>query len=507
MVGSILDFLRIVVAIGVALVACVVGLPAGTAAPASLRLHVPLPARAHQTFALYTVRVRGRAPNLPIRPLTRVPASMRAAVAVSPATFKGHVTTFTVAVAIEDLRGAARTLTAARAVRTLDLEAGDKTFPALSDRGVTGTCPQSGFAALVKQARTGFRLGAGKAPWRRVALDAVTRAARSCSTDPLLQSQTFTGFSAVDVTVAKLNGDGIPDLVVLERPHALRGYAGTNNGTFKPSFTLQLDAVAPTSVTALTGSSGRSDFYVTDSSGPVLFVDNQGATFRTSRLGFSAIDAEAGSFDAIGTMNDAAFVDGRTSSFFVVLDDGASPIAVAADTTLSHVTAGDFNDDGRYDLAGAGPAGVSIATGDGSGSFSPRGLAVQQADLTTSLEAGPLGANPDLVVGTTSGVLVVDFSSDLSYFGVPLHAGTAPAGVALADVTGDARLDLLALNQDAGALNVWVATPAAYRSPVSIAALGKPSAMAVGRFNADTRADVAVATDKGFVVLLGRRAG
>ena len=132
---------------------------------------------------------------------------------------------------------------------------------------------------------------------------------------------------------------------------------------------------------------------------------------------------------------------------------------------------------------------------------------MQQADLTTSLEAGPLGANPDLVVGTTSGVLVVDFSSDLSYFGIPLQAGTAPAGVALADVTGDARLDLLALNQDAGALNVWVATPAAYRSPVSIAALGKPSAMAVGRFNADTRADVAVATDKGFVVLLGRRAG
>ena len=110
-------------------------------------------------------------------------------------------------------------------------------------------------------------------------------------------------------------------------------------------------------------------------------------------------------------------------------------------------------------------------------------------------------------MGTTSGVLVVDFSFDLSYSGTPLQAGTAPVGVALADVTGDGRIDVIALDQNAAAINTWIATKSAYRTPVSIAADGRPAAAAVGRFNSDTRADVAVATNKGLTVLLGRKSG
>jgi hypothetical protein len=468
---------------------------------------VPLPARAHQSFGLFTVRLRGRAAQLPVRGLNAVPATMRAAVAISPATTSGRITTFTVLVAIDDLR-AARTLTSEAAPRTLDLEVGSMTHPALSQRGVIATCPQSRFAVLVKQARTGFALGTGKGQWRRIALDAVAHATRWCSTDPLVQSQTFVGFESVDVTTARLNADATPDLVVLQRPHALRGYIGTNNGTFRPSFTLELPAVtSPTSVVAVAEPSGRSDFYVTDSSGPVQFVDDQGGVFRVSSMPFSAIDGAAGSFDGVGGSNDVAFVDGRTSSFSVVLDEGAVATTVAADTVPSHVATGDFNGDGDVDLAGAGPAGVAIATGDGSGSFNPRGLPVQQPNLSTAIAAAPAGAIPDLIVGTTAGALVVDFSSDLSYSATSLQAGTAPAAVALADVAGDARLDALALDRPAAAVNVWVATPNAYRAPVAIAAQGRPTAFAFGRFNADTRTDVAVATEKGLTILLGRRVG
>src|SRR5207245_8065 len=382
--------------------------PASPAA-ATLRLQLQLPKRAHQTFGLFTGRVRGRAARLPIRPLATMPSSRRAGVAISGGVVQGRVTTFTVAVAIDDLRAAARSLTATDAARTLDLEVGDKTFPAFSGRGVTGTCPQSGFPLAVKAAPTGLRVGSGGSTWRRIALQAIENSYRWCTTDPLLRSQTFTGFSATGVT------------------------------------------------------------------GPRL--------------------------------NDAVFVDGHESSFFVVLDESAVPFAVPADTIPLHVTAGDFNDDGKYDIAGAGPAGVSIATGDGSGFFTPRGLAVQQPNLSTTLEAAPVGLNPDLVVGTTSGVLVVDFSSDLSYSGTPLQAGTAPVGVALADVTGDGRVDVIALDQNAAAINTWIATKSAYRSPVSIALAGRPAAAAVGRFNGDTRADVAVATNKGLMILLGRRSG
>jgi hypothetical protein len=171
------------------------------------------------------------------------------------------------------------------------------------------------------------------------------------------------------------------------------------------------------------------------------------------------------------------------------------------------VTAGDFNDDGKYDLAGAGPAGVAIATGDGTGSFTQRGLAVQQPNLSTALRAAPVGANPDLVIATSTGALVVDFKPDLSYSATPLQAGAAPVGVAPADVTGDGRLDVIALNQNAADMNVWVATASGYRTPVGIGVGGRPLSLAIGRFNGDTRADVAVATDKGLTILVGRRPG
>jgi hypothetical protein len=497
---------RRILALAVALAASAVFLAKGPAATSTLQLHVPLPARAHQSFGVFTVRVRGRAARLPIRPLGKLPKSIRAAAGISPATIKGRVTTFTVVVAIDDVRTAARALSASGAKRELGLEVGSKSFPVFSERGVTGTCPPPGFAAMVKEARAGLRIGTRTTAWRRIALNAVDNSRRWCSTDPLLESQTFTGFSAVGVAAARLNDDAFADLVVLERPHGLLGFYGKGDGTFRPALTIALPAaVSPTAVVAVPGASGRSDLYVTDSGGPVQFVD--GRTFRPSSLGFSATDGAAGNFDGIGGLNDVAFVDGHSSSFSVVLDEGAFPSTIPADTILSHVTAGDFNDDGKYDLAGAGPAGVAIATGDATGSFTQRGLAVQQPNLSTALRAAPLGANPDLVVATSTGVIVVDFKPDVSYSATPLQSGTAPVGVAPADVTGDGRLDVIALNQNAADMNVWVATASGYRTPVGIGVGGRPLSLAVGRFNGDTRADVAVATDKGLTILVGRRPG
>ena len=112
--------------------------------------------------------------------------------------------------------------------------------------------------------------------------------------------------------------------------------------------------------------------------------------------------------------------------------------------------------------------------------------------------------SPDLVVASSTGVLVVDFRPDVSYSATPLLAGVAPVGVALADVTGDGRLDVLALNQKAAAMNVWIATATAYRTALAITLAGRPLSAAVGSFNGDARADVAVATEKGLTILVGR---
>src|SRR6266568_2541653 len=103
---------RRILAIGAVLVASAAFLSSGPAATSTLQLRVPLPTRAHQSFGVFTVRVRGRAAGLPVHVLTKVPKSMRGAVAISPAVFKGRITTFRVAVAIDDVRAAARVSTA-----------------------------------------------------------------------------------------------------------------------------------------------------------------------------------------------------------------------------------------------------------------------------------------------------------------------------------------------------------------------------------------------------------
>jgi hypothetical protein len=158
------------------------------------------------------VRVRGRAARLPVRALRKIPSTMRAALLISRPAVKGRVTTFTAAVAIDDLRAAARTLSAVGAAPALDLEIGDKTFPALSTRGATGPCPPPRFVTAVNAAVAGLRIGTGASTWRQVGSNAVENSKRWCAADPLLRSQSHDGFTCssrlAGLTCRNLSGHG-----------------------------------------------------------------------------------------------------------------------------------------------------------------------------------------------------------------------------------------------------------------------------------------------------------
>jgi hypothetical protein len=183
------------------------------------------------------------------------------------------------------------------------------------------------------------------------------------------------------------------------------------------------------------------------------------------------------------------------------------------------MVAGDFNNDGRLDLATAsnGPNNdVSVVLGLGDGTFGP-------------VTHFPVGIGPvDIVAGDFDGDGRIDLatsnngSNDLSVLlgngdgtfrtQVRYAAGGFPDGLSAADLNGDGRLDLVTSNQLGAHSQVSVLLgngDGTFGAATTFAVGFTPRYMAVGDFNDDGRPDLAVAnSDSSDVsVLLGKGDG
>ncbi len=116
------------------------------------------------------------------------------------------------------------------------------------------------------------------------------------------------------------------------------------------------------------------------------------------------------------------------------------------------VAAGDFNGDGKWDLAAASNTGLFILIGNGNGSFQPA-TRIASVGETSSLAIGDLNADnrPDIVAAQRG------FSAPVNHVLVFLgngngtfqnatqfNVGSNPVSVQLADLNGDNRLDIVA---------------------------------------------------------------
>jgi uncharacterized repeat protein (TIGR01451 family) len=169
-----------------------------------------------------------------------------------------------------------------------------------------------------------------------------------------------------------------------------------------------------------------------------------------------AFFAEAGDFNADNKLDLVVSSRANGGTLFVILGNGAGgfgpPAAVAAGPFPGGVVVGDFNGDGRPDLAvtSASPTvpattTITILLGTGSGGFGAPMPVALPADVEGPL-VGDLNGDtlPDLV--TTSGdSVLVSLNIGGGTFGPPAAqtVGVAPRILALADFTGDARLDLV----------------------------------------------------------------
>ncbi len=207
--------------------------------------------------------------------------------------------------------------------------------------------------------------------------------------------------------------------------------------------------------------------------------------------------AVANSFNGTGGNSVSILLGTGTGTFGAATNFavGLGPISVAV---------GDFNADGRPDLAVANSnsGNVSILLGNANGTFA---AAVNYAAGVNpiSVAVGDFNGDgkPDLAVANfTSNNVSILLGTGTGAFGVRANfaVGTGPLSVAVGDFNGDGRPDLAVANNSSGNVSILLGTGTGAFAAATNFAVGFGSfSVAVGDFNGDGRPDLAVVTEGG----------
>ncbi len=282
--------------------------------------------------------------------------------------------------------------------------------------------------------------------------------------------------SPVAMVVGDFNGDGKQDLaVVQENTSSVAVFLGNGNGTFAAGVSYSVD-LEPVSITAADFNGDGIIDLATANSGAnsvSILLGNSNGTFQTSfaATGSTTIDGTlvqvtAGDFNQDGKM-DLAVVVADLANVTILLGTGSGSFTVGSSFGVGAdplgIAVGDFNGDGKLDLAvtntgggmNPGPSSVSILVGQGNGSFT-----VDPPDQNplfnqpTPVVVGDFNGDgfQDIAVGNygNNTVAIIPGKGDGTFYpGVAFGAGLNPAGLAVADFNGDGKVDLAVADHNA----------------------------------------------------------
>jgi hypothetical protein len=321
------------------------------------------------------------------------------------------------------------------------------------------------------------------------------------------------GEGASAVAVGDFNGDGRPDLAVtIIFGHYVSVLLGNGDGTFQ---TAQNYNVGGTPLAVAVGdfnSDGRPDLAVSnsDTNNVSVLLGNGDGTFQTAQnynVGNSPHGLAVGDFNGDGKP-DLAVTNGHSQNVSVLLGNGDGSFQPAQNyntgTGGSIIAVGDFNSDGRPDLAVVNQ-GVSVLLGNGDGTFQTA-QNYNVVGFTVSLAVGDFNGDgkPDLAVlsansnSFTAGYVSVLLGNGDGTFQTALNsnAGPSPGPVAVGDVNGDGKADLVTLPFNRNSVGVLLGNgDGSFQVTQSFGfgAVDSPGAVAVGDFNGDGRLDLVIA--------------
>jgi hypothetical protein len=195
-------------------------------------------------------------------------------------------------------------------------------------------------------------------------------------------------------------------------------------------------------------------------------------------------------------------------------------IGITPDYSFSAATPaiGDFNHDGKLDIAiatfnfsqsGSNSSGLQVSFGDGKGNFPTSGPVLDTN--ANSMAAGDYngdgkadlasldGSTFEILIGKGDGT----FAPPVTY-----SVGLNPVFVMQTDLNGDGKKDIIVVNQGSNDVSVLLGKGDGTFLPQKTYAAGKaPVAVVTGDFNRDGKIDMAVASSEGISVLLGNGNG
>lgn len=274
--------------------------------------------------------------------------------------------------------------------------------------------------------------------------------------------------------------------------------------------------------------------------GTVSFLDtsNSNLSLGTAALGsgtttiafLSASTVTAGNAPsgiAIGDFNgdgkpDLAVINAPDNTVTILLGNGDGTFTAAASPSTGNspaaIVVGEFTGNGLQDLAivNANDNTVTILMGNGDGTFTPASATPATGGAPHAVAAGDFNGDGilDLAVANANDntVTILLGNGDGTFAAVSSTpaTGTSPSSVAVADFNGDGKLDLAITNSGANSVTVLLGNgDGTFTAAASLSTGNSPSAIVVGDFNGDGKADLAVtnSADSTVEVLLGNGDG
>ncbi|MCZ0983293.1 FG-GAP-like repeat-containing protein [Streptomyces diastatochromogenes] len=336
------------------------------------------------------------------------------------------------------------------------------------------------------------------------------------------------------VAIGDLDGDGTPDLVTAIRAEGLGVFLGSGGG----GFGAVTKYAAPRTASSLflhsavirdVNGDGHQDVISQDARGNVALVwlgDGSGALGAGTAVQLNPTpgcdttgdnpcvvrfptDVAVGDFDEDGKP-DLATSDTNTNNVSVALGDGdgtfgtATQLGLAVGTGPQGIAAADLDGDGHQDLVTANTANgtLSVLAGDGAGGFGTASSVPAGVSLPSAIELADVDEDgtPDavLVAPGSPGSVAVLLGDGAGGFGTAsvLPAGANPTSASVSDLNGDGHADLVVSSAQSNEVVVLEGDgTGTFGSPLAFGLNGgsNPQATAVADLDGDGRPDVVTA--------------